>query len=295
MSDSIIAVVLGIVEGMTEFLPVSSTGHLLIAEHFIPRQSDLFNVVIQAGAVMAVIPLFHQRFHQFFFRLRDPAVRDFLLKIIVACAITGGPGYVMKKMGLSLPEHLLPVAIALLTGGALFIIVEGWLAKKGGQPATTVSWSVVVAVGIGQLIAAVFPGSSRSGTTILFSLMLGLSRPLATEFSFLVSIPTMLAASGLLLFKEVHHPSSTPENWTMVWTAFIVASVVSFIVVKWFLRYVQTHTFVAFGWYRVILAALILGGLLTGYLVEKEPEPAHAPVALTLVVPGQPAQPPFSV
>jgi undecaprenyl-diphosphatase len=267
MTDSFIAVVLGVVEGITEFLPVSSTGHLLIAEHFIPRQSDLFNVVIQAGAVLAVIPLFHQRFHQFLFRWRDPAVRDYLLKIIVACAITGGPGYIMKKEGFTLPEHLLPVAIALFIGGALFIVVEYWLAKRGREPGTQVTWGIVVAVGIGQLIAAAFPGSSRSGTTILFSLILGLSRPLATEFSFLVSIPTMLAASGLLLFKALHHPvDPVHENWTMVWIASIVAAVVSFIVVKWFLRYVQTHTFVAFGCYRILLAALILAALFTGYL-----------------------------
>lgn len=281
MTDSLIAIVLGVVEGMTEFLPVSSTGHLLIAEHFIPRQSDLFNVVIQAGAVLAVIPLFHQRFHQFFFRWRDPAVRDYLLKIIAACVITGGPGYILKKKGLALPEHLLPVAVALLIGGALFIIVEGWLAKRGREPGASVTWSIAVAVGIGQLIAAVFPGSSRSGTTILFSLILGLSRPLATEFSFLVSIPTMLAASGLMLSKALHQTGAAAENWSMVWTASIVAAVVSFIVVKWFLRYVQTHTFVAFGWYRIALSALILAGLLTGYLSEKkpEPEPVHAAAA----------------
>jgi undecaprenyl-diphosphatase len=282
MTDSFIAVVLGVVEGLTEFLPVSSTGHLLIAQHFIPRQSDLFNVVIQAGAVLAVIPLFHQRFHQFIFRWRDPAVRDYLLKIIVACAITGGPGYIMKKKGFSLPEHLLPVAIALLIGGVLFIAVESWLAKRGKEPGTLVTWNIVVAVGVGQLIAAAFPGSSRSGTTILFSLMLGLSRPVATEFSFLVSIPTMLAASGLLLFKAIHHPVDqvqAPENWPMVWIASIVAAVVSFIVVKWFLRYVQTHTFIAFGWYRIVLAALILTGLCTHYLVEKEAETKPVPAS----------------
>jgi undecaprenyl-diphosphatase len=228
----------------------------------------LFNVVIQAGAVLAVIPLFHRRFHQFIFRLRDPAVREYLLKIIVACAITGGPGYIMKKNGFALPEQLLPVALALFIGGALFITVEYWLAKRGKEPGTSVTWGIVVAVGIGQLIAAAFPGSSRSGTTILLSLILGLSRPLATEFSFLVSIPTMLAASGLLLFKAVHHPvEPVHENWTMVWIASIVAAVVSFIVVKWFLRYVQTHTFVGFGCYRIVLAALILAGLFTGYLV----------------------------
>jgi len=282
MTDPLTAVVLGVIEGLTEFLPVSSTGHLLIAEHFIPRQSDLFNVVIQAGAVLAVIPLFHRRFHQFIFRLGDPAVRDYLLKIIVACAITGGPGYIMKKKGFVLTEHLLPVAIALFIGGALFIIVESWLAKRGKAPGTSVTWGIVVAVGIGQLVAAAFPGSSRSGTTILFSLILGLSRPLATEFSFLVSIPTMLAASGLLLFNALHHPvEHVNENWPMVWIASIVAAVVSFVVVKWFLHYVQSHTFVAFGCYRIGLAALIFAGLCTGFLAENQPQtgPPHAGAA----------------
>ena len=177
----------------------------------------------------------------------------------------------------------MPVAIALLIGGVLFVLVEGWLAKRGKEPGVSVTWTIAVAVGIGQLIAAVFPGSSRSGTTILFSLILGLSRPLATEFSFLVSIPTMLAASALLLFRALHHPvEPVQENWTMVIIASVVAAVVSFIVVKWFLHYVQTHTFAAFGCYRIILAALILAGLFTGMLAEKEPEtkPAHAAAAV---------------
>jgi undecaprenyl-diphosphatase len=281
MTDTIIALALGVVEGVTEFLPVSSTGHLLIAQHFIPRQSDLFNVVIQAGAVLAVIPLFHHRFHQFIFRWSDAAVRDYLLKIIAACAITGGPGYLMEKKGFKLPETLLPVALALLIGGILFILVEGWLAKRGREPGTSVTWSVAVAVGIGQLIAAAFPGSSRSGTTILFSLILGLSRPLATEFSFLVSIPTMLAASALKIFKALHHPvSPVHEDWTMVIIASMVAAVVSFIVVKWFLHYVQTHTFVAFGWYRIALSALILAAIFTGTLHDEKPDKpsAHAVV-----------------
>jgi undecaprenyl-diphosphatase len=295
MTDSFIAVVLGVVEGLTEFLPISSTGHLLIAEHFIPKQSDLFNVVIQAGAVLAVIPLFHERFHQFIFRLGDPVVRDDLLKIIVACAITGGPGYILNKKGLKLPETLLPVAIALLVGGVLFLVVESWLASKGREPATTVTWSVAVAVGIGQLIAAVFPGSSRSGTTILFSLILGLSRPLATEFSFLVSIPTMLAASALLLFKALHHPvAAVHENWPMVITASVVAAVVSFIVVKWFLGYVQTHTFVAFGWYRIILSVLILVAVFAGFLRnEIAAAPAMPATAISATMSGHPMGGPF--
>ena len=114
---------------------------------------------------------------------------------------------------------------------------------------------MAIAVGIGQLIAAGFPGASRSGTTIIFALLLGLTRPLATEYSFLVSIPTMLAAGGYKIFESMHHPKADapPENWQMVILASVIAAVVSFVAVKWLLRYVQTHTFVLFGWYRVSL------------------------------------------
>src|SRR5581483_3292727 len=210
MTDPLTAVVLGVVEGITEFLPISSTGHLLIAEQWLPRQSDLFNIVIQTGAVLAVIPLFHKRFHQFIFNWRDPAVRQYFFKIVVAFAITGAGGLVIEKKGFKLPENLQPVAIALLLGGIAFLVVETFLAKKrkGGEPERNelvhVTWPVVVAVGIGQLIAAIFPGASRSGTTIVLALILGLSRPLATEYSFLVSIPTMLAAGGLKIFEAFH-------------------------------------------------------------------------------------------
>src|SRR3989440_7321486 len=109
----IVVVILGIVEGITEFIPVSSTGHLLIAEHWLPRQTDLFNIVIQCGAVLAVLPLFRNRLHQFFFRWRERDTQLYLLKIIVACAITGAPGYVLEKRHFKLPEELMPVAVAL--------------------------------------------------------------------------------------------------------------------------------------------------------------------------------------
>src|SRR6476469_9077373 len=112
---------LGVVEGITEFLPVSSTGHLLIAERWLPRQTDLFNVVIQCGAVLAVLPLFRQRLYQFFFRWREPATQEYLLKIFVAFALTGVGGLVMEKKHFKLPEELLPVAIALFIGGVLFV------------------------------------------------------------------------------------------------------------------------------------------------------------------------------
>lgn len=258
MSEWLVAIILGIIEGITEFLPISSTGHLLLAEHWLPPQTDLFNVVIQSGAVLAVIPLFLPRFHQFIFRWRDPDTRDYLLKIVCAFFITGVGGVILEKKNFKLPDEVKPVAIALLVGGILFLVVERWL--RGRTLNSEITWAVAIAVGLGQLVAAIFPGASRSGTTILFALLLGLNRPGATEFSFLVGIPTMLAAGGLKIFKSLHHSSATApqENWSMILVAGVVAAVVSFIVVKWLLRFVQTHTFTGFGWYRIALGIAIL-------------------------------------
>src|SRR3954469_2692598 len=117
-------VLLGIIEGITEFLPVSSTGHLLIAEHWIPHQSDLFNVVIQSGAVLAVLPLFPTRLNQFFFRWREKATQDYLLKILVAFGITGAIGFILERKHFKLPENPLPIIVALFIGGVLFVVVE---------------------------------------------------------------------------------------------------------------------------------------------------------------------------
>ena len=258
MPDWIVVAILGIIEGITEFIPVSSTGHLLVAEKLLHvTESDLFNIVIQCGAVLAVIPLFHQRFQQFIFRWREKATQDYILKILVAFAITCAGGLILEKKHFKLPEELMPVAIALLVGGILFVIVERWL--RGKSMRTDITWTIVLAVGIGQLLAAIFPGTSRSGATILLSLILGLNRIQATEFSFLVGIPTMLAAGGWKIFKAVHHPlpDAPHEDWGLLLLATAIAAAVSFVAVKWLLRYVQTHTFTAFGWYRIALAGLI--------------------------------------
>src|SRR5205814_1582156 len=127
-----------------------------------------------------------------------------------------------------------------------------------------VTWTIALAVGLGQLIAAVFPGASRSGATIMLALLLGSKRSTATEFSFIVGIPTMLAAGSLKIFKSVRQNpgEGLPERWQLVLLGAVVAAVVSFAVVSWLLRYVQTHTFNAFGWYRIALALLILALLL---------------------------------
>jgi undecaprenyl-diphosphatase len=152
-----------------------------------------------------------------------------------------------------------------LVGGIAFIVLEQWL--RGRALSNEVTWSIAVAVGLGQLLAAAFPGTSRSGASIILCLLLGLNRPAATEYSFLVGIPTMLAAGGWKIFQAFHHPpaGAAPENWGMVVLAFVVAAIVSFIAVKWLLRYVQTHTFVAFGWYRIGLAAAVGVLLFLGY------------------------------
>lgn len=254
---------MGVVEGITEFIPVSSTGHLLIAEHLIRvRMSDLFNIVIQSGAVLAVLPLFHARLGQFFFRWREQATQAYLLKIMLAFVVTGIGGLFLEKGGFKLPENPLPIASALLVGGIGFVLIEKWL--KGRRLKDDVTWTMAMAVGAAQLVAAVFPGTSRSGATILMMLLMGLGRPAATEFSFLVGIPTMLAAGGLKIFQALHHGGAAAENWTQVGVGFVISAVVSFVVVKWLLGYVQTHTFTAFGWYRVALALLLVGLLMAG-------------------------------
>src|SRR5947209_8549433 len=147
-----VVVVLGIIEGITEFLPVSSTGHLLIAENLLRlKQSDLFNIVIQCGAVLAVLPLFPDRLRQFFFRWREKATRDYAFKILLAFLLTGIGGFIWDKLGHKLPKELGSIAWALLVGGIAFVAVELWLS---GRPQTEqVTWTMAVAVGVGQLIA----------------------------------------------------------------------------------------------------------------------------------------------
>jgi undecaprenyl-diphosphatase len=150
------------------------------------------------------------------------------------------------------------VAWALIVGGFLFIAVEYYL--RGQALRDRITWPIAVAVAVAQLVAAVFPGTSRSGSTILFALMLGTNRVVATEFSFLVGIPTLLAAGALKIVKYLckmpGHGSD--ERWGPLIVATIVAAVVSFVAVKWLLRYVQSHTFVGFGWYRIALGTALL-------------------------------------
>jgi undecaprenyl-diphosphatase len=261
MPDWLAVVILGVVEGVTEFLPISSTGHLLLVEHWLPIRSefirsDLFTVVIQPGAVAAVLALFWRRLFDLFRTWRQPESRDYLLKLTLAFFITGVGGLTIKKLGFELPEDITPVALATLIGGVLFLVIEAWL--KSRPSVVSVTWAMAVAMGVAQILAAIFPGLSRSGSTILVALAFGLARPQAAEFSFLLGIPTLLAAAAKESYDAIQDPPPYPIDWAMVLLGALVSAVTAFVAVKWLLRYVQSHTFNAFGVYRIFLGSVIL-------------------------------------
>lgn len=258
MAPWLVVVLLGIVEGITEFIPVSSTGHLLLAEQWLPKQSELFNIVIQCGAALALVPLFSRRLRELLFGLHEPENRDLFSKLAVAFGITVVGGLVLKKLGLKLPEEALPVAWALLIGGVAMLAVE-WRLKGRALP-DKLTWGIAIAMGLGQLVAAAYPGVSRSGATIVLALMIGLNRPRATEFSFLLGIPTLLAAGVYEIFSEFKRSGGAVahESWSLLLLGTAVSAVVSFIVVKWLIHFVQSHTFNSFGIYRIVIGAAML-------------------------------------
>lgn len=261
MPEWVVAILLGVVEGITEFLPVSSTGHLLIAQRWLPRQSDLFNIVIQSGTVLAVLAVFAGRLRQLIETQREPATRSYLGKIVSAFIITGFGGLALDKLGLKLPENVAPVAWATLIGGLFFLWVERRNSGERTGVAVTqeVTWTIAFAVAAAQLVAAAFPGASRSGATILVALLLGLGRPAAVEFSFLLGVPTLLAAGVWKTYKALKQTAPpTADEWLLLLLGTATAALTAFVVVKWLLRFVQTHTFVAFGWYRIALGILLL-------------------------------------
>jgi undecaprenyl-diphosphatase len=259
VTDLLQVILLGIIEGITEFLPISSTGHLLIAEKLgLGMRSDVFNVVIQAGAILAVTVLYWPRLWKLASESHKPENRDYALKLIVAFLITGVLGLIITKLGFKLPTEITPVAWALVIGGFWMLAAESLAAKKVDNDKIT--WKVAILVGLAQIVAAIFPGTSRSAATIFVAMLAGTSnRPAATEFAFLVGIPTMFAASGKLLWDVFKHGGGAgAENWGDLGIAFVVSTITAFIAVKWLLRYIQSHRFTAFAWYRIVLGAALL-------------------------------------
>ncbi len=253
--DTAHTVLLGVIEGVTEFLPISSTGHLLIAEHWLGPRSELFNVGIQAGAMLAVIGVFWRRLLQLC-NLRDAASRNYVLKLIMAFVVTMAGGLMVKKLGWSLTAQLMPVALALLIGGIAILGIEAMVARRSEN--AHVSRSAAFWVGACQILAAVFPGTSRSAATIFAAMLAGTTqRAAATEFAFLLGVPTMFAATGYE-FLKIPKQDFAGESWGDFGLGFVVSAVVAFISVKWLLRYVQGHRFTLFAWYRIIVGAALL-------------------------------------
>jgi undecaprenyl-diphosphatase len=246
------AIVLGIIEGITEFLPISSTGHLLIAEQWLGARSDMFNIVIQAGAILAVTFIYWRR-------LLELATnwRDFL--------ITAALGFIAKKMGLEMPETVTPVAWALVIGGFWMIAAE-WLAERRPEN-SRITWPVAIIVGLAQVVAGVFPGTSRSGTTIFAAMLVGTNnRSAATEFTFLVGIPTMYAASAYEIYSYFDEGAVGQEDWTALGVAFVVSMITAFVAVKWLLGYIRANKFTLFAVYRIIFGAALLGAAAMGWV-----------------------------
>ncbi|TWI05747.1 undecaprenyl-diphosphatase [Luteimonas cucumeris] len=277
MTDLLAALLLGIIEGITEFLPISSTGHLLIAERWLGHRSDLFNISIQAGAILAVVLIYWKRLWGMLvaFAGRDapapydplgvtatPAQsRDYAFKLLAAFATTAAGGLLVKKLGWELPDTVQPIAWALIIGAFWMIAAEQLAARRAEKlgERTAITWTTAVLVGIAQVVAGVFPGTSRSGATIFVALLAGTTnRAAATEFAFVVGIPTMFAATAYELVDVLRDGSAAHENWGELAIAFVASAITAFIAVKWLLRYIQTHRFTAFAVYRLILGAALL-------------------------------------
>ncbi len=251
-------IILGIIEGVTEFLPISSTGHLLIAQHWLGARSDTFNIVIQAGAILAVTIIYWRRLLTLVVGWREPENRSYAGKLLVAFLITAVLGFVAKKLGFQLPNTLEPIAWALIIGGFWMIAAEWFAARKGDQ--IEITWTVAIVVGIAQIVAGIFPGTSRSGATIFAAMLVGTSnRAAATEFAFRVGIPTMYAASAYEIYGQIAQGGGGDEDWTALALGFVVSTITAFITVKWLLGYIRSHRYTAFAIYRIIFGLALLG------------------------------------
>lgn len=269
LNDLIAALLLGIIEGVTEFLPISSTGHLLVAERWLGHRSDLFNITIQAGAILAVVLIYRERLTGLamsFLRPGESAVfgqapRDYAWKLLLAFAVTSVLGIVVKALGWELDNAVAPIAWALVLGGAWMLLAEHFAARRAEAlgERSTITWTVAVLVGVAQVVAGVFPGTSRSAATIFVALLFGVTnRAAATEFAFLVGIPTMFAASGYEFAELVVESGIHGEDWSALAVAFVASAITAFVSVKWLLRYIQSHRFTWFAVYRFVLGAALL-------------------------------------
>ena len=270
------AIIFGIVEGITEWLPISSTGHLILVEQFVkfnevsPEFWNMFEVVIQFGAILAVVILYFKDIWPFT-KDKEKAIsktgvisylnKDIMNlwgKILVACIPAAIVGILFNDLFEALFYNPACIAIALIVFGIAFIVIENRKQDKKGKKETNshITYKDALIIGIFQLLAAIFPGTSRSGATIIGGLLLGLSRPNAAEFTFYLAIPTMFGASLLKLVKFGLTFSSIELAILLV--GMLVSFFVSIFVIKFLINYIKKHDFKVFGYYRIVLGVIVL-------------------------------------
>lgn len=261
------ALILGIVEGITEWLPISSTGHMILVDEFLKLNvseefKNMFLVVIQLGAILAVVVLYFKKLIPL--DIQEKKLRwkkDTLtmwLKIIVSCVPAAIVGVFFDDELEAVFYNWQTVSAALIVFGVLFILIER--RNKGREPKINsindITYQTAFIIGIFQLIAAIFPGTSRSGATILGALLIGVSRGIAAEYTFFLAVPVMFGASALKLVKFGF--DFTSQEIVILFAGLVSAFVVSILAIKFLMSYIQKHDFTVFGWYRIILGAAVI-------------------------------------
>jgi len=245
------ALILGIVEGVTEFLPISSTGHLILVGDLLGANDErwnVFNIVIQTGAMFAVVWEYRKRF----FTVDIALYRNLLVAFLPAAVF----GLLFSKIIKGYLFHAVPVALAFIAGGIIILFVERKpRAQSRVETVSEMTWLDALKVGCAQCFALI-PGTSRSGATIIGGMLFGLSRKAATEFSFFLAVPTLVAAGAYDLFK--HRALFSTDDLAMFGVGSIAAFVSAFVVVRWLIRYVATHDFKPFAWYRIVFGLIVL-------------------------------------
>lgn len=261
------ALILGIVEGITEWLPISSTGHMILVDEFLKLNvseefKNMFLVVIQLGAILAVVVLYFKKLIPL--DIQEKKLRwkkDTLtmwLKIIVSCVPAAIVGVFFDDELEAVFYNWQTVSAALIVFGVLFILIER--RNKGREPKINsindITYQTAFIIGIFQLIAAIFPGTSRSGATILGALLIGVSRGIAAEYTFFLAVPVMFGASALKLVKFGF--DFTSQEIVILFVGLVSAFVVSILAIKFLMSYIKKHDFTVFGWYRIILGAAVI-------------------------------------
>lgn len=270
------AIIYGIVEGVTEWLPISSTGHLILVEELLPFQGtsegffDMFDVVIQLGAILAVVVLFWKQIWPFALSKKEREGKQGALsfvkmdimtlwfKILVSCVPAAVVGILFDDIFEALFYNYVSVALALIVFGIAFIVIENWNKGRNAKinSLAEITYKTAVIIGLFQLIAAIFPGTSRSGATIVGALLIGVSRTVAAEYTFFLAIPVMFGASLLKIVKFGF--TFTALELVVLLVGTIVAFVVSLFILRFLMAYIKKHDFKIFGWYRIVLGIVVL-------------------------------------